>query len=454
MAVANRSFLRVSSFLTCALFAWSGPAHAQSATCVTCHAPQAEEHAQSKHHSMTCQECHKGAAEYAALIGGQAATAFDHGEGFRGKPSRTEVPTFCGECHEDVVRMNPYGLRTDPLARYWTSNHGQRIRANDDRAAVCTDCHGAHLVLSGDDPRSHTHPLNIPGTCGTCHANAELMKEYGLSNEVVDEYKRSVHGHLLLGLKDTGAPTCATCHDNHAAVPPGFASVGHVCGKCHTATAEHFAKSVHAPLDGFKQCLQCHGGGPERHSHLIEKITKPAGVLIQRYAHLIRTTPVPTAEQIGAALHADPREIISHVMPSCEDCHEAADDPESSTRKLFSLLDEIAAAERTYAETGQRLEEISRGVLLVERQQFEFQDATTHLVSLAPLQHTLDIESVRTTTKELEAVCAKINKELDEGLVGLRNRRLALLPIFGFALAFSALLYVKFKLLKRRHVAH
>jgi hypothetical protein len=141
------------------------------------------------------------------------------------------------------------------------------------------------------------------------------MAQYELSAEVVTEYRQSVHGRLLYELKDTGAPTCASCHDNHAAVPPGFADVGQVCGKCHTATAEHFSKSVHASLEGFKGCVQCHGGGPGSHSHLIEKITKPAGVMLQRYAHLLQSHPTPTAEQITAAIHEDPKQLINRVLP-------------------------------------------------------------------------------------------------------------------------------------------
>jgi len=431
---------------------------AEPVHCDACHAAQVSELAASVHHALRCDECHKGAASYdlsseeVARYGEASRPAFNHGEGFIGKPARVDVPQFCGVCHEDVLRMNPFGLRTDPLPRYWTSIHGRRLREGDTKVAVCTDCHGAHGVLSGENPASSTYPLHIPDTCGKCHGDAALMKQYGIPVEVVTEYRQSVQGHLLLELKDTGAPTCVTCHDNHAAVPPGFADVGAVCGKCHTATAGHFAKSVHASLEGFKGCVQCHGGGPDRHSHLIEKITKPAGVMLQRYAHLVQSEPAPTPEQITAAIHADPKEIISRVLPSCEDCHESVDDPDSSLHRLFALLDEIARAERTYVQTGQRLDEMARGVLLVEKERFLFQDAKTHLVELAPLQHTLNIDAVKKTVAEMDDVCAKVNGELNDLNESLAYRRISLVPIFAFAMLFSGLLYVKFKLLKKRYV--
>jgi hypothetical protein len=325
------------------------------------------------------------------------------------------------------------------------------LKEGDTEVAVCIDCHGSHKVLRGDNPESSTYPLHIPDMCGKCHGDAALMAQYELSAEVVTEYRQSVHGHLLYELKDTGAPTCATCHDNHAAVPPGFADVGAVCGKCHTATAEHFATSVHAGAQGFKGCVQCHGGGPGKHSHLIEKITKPAGVMLQRYAHLLRVEPTPTAEEITAAIHEDPKQLINRVMPTCGDCHDAPDEDES-LQKLFAVLDEIARAERTYVRTGQRLEEMAKGVVLVERQRFLFQDAKTHLVELAPQQHTLDLEKVKGTALELENVCGKVNTELDELEQSLAYRKVSLVPIFAFAIFFSGLLYVKFKRLKHQYV--
>lgn len=430
-------------------------------TCETCHMQQAGEFARSVHTGLDCRECHRGEASYSVEEGKLAdylrrttrtPMTFDHGPSYAGQPTRAEVPHLCGDCHADVVRMNPFGLRTDQLARYWTSNHGRRLKdEGDERVAVCVDCHGSHEILRSREPLSRTNPQNVPGMCGSCHADAELMAEFDLPVEVVEEYRASVHGRLLLDQGDLGAPTCATCHGNHSTTPPGFATVGAVCGQCHQHAAKNFATSIHAQQEEHKGCVQCHGGGEDRHFHRIERITKPAGLLVQRYAHLLASEPAPTAEQVAEAIHAEPKKIITQALPSCMDCHEELEDDESLP-KLFELLDRIADAEREYVRTARRLNEIGQGVLFVENQRFKFEEAKTHLIGLAPVQHSLDNTLVADEVAKLVAVCDEVNTELDELEADLRWRYRALIPIWVFSLGFSLLLYAKYKQLKRAYV--
>lgn len=441
----------------------SGAAVAEEATCAVCHTVQKAEHAGSVHAKLECMECHGGVAKYEMQsdvlrqlidpdLSQLPGTNFDHGDEFKGKAARAAVPTLCGDCHSDVERMNPYGLRTDQLARYWTSNHGKALKNDGElRVAVCTDCHGIHDVRAGKDPQATTYPVNIPGMCATCHADESLMSEFDLPFEIHEEYRKSVHGHLLLEQGDTGAPTCATCHGNHSAMPPGFATIGAVCGQCHQAAAEHFGTSIHAQLDYHKGCVQCHGGGEGRHFHLIERITNPSGVLIERYEHLLTTEPDPTPEQVTDAIHSAPKEILTRALPTCTDCHDELEDDESLP-KLFEIMDEIQEAERYYVRTATRLQKVGEGVLLVDAQQFRFQDAKTYLIELAPLQHTLDNELVSEKVQQLNEVCDEVNQELDSAERALAIRYKALVPIWIFAVLFSIALYVKFKQLKHRHV--
>jgi hypothetical protein len=348
--------------------------------------------------------------------------------------------------------MNPYGLRTDQLARYWTSGHGKTLKAKgDENVAVCVDCHGTHGILPAANPDSRTHPFNVPGTCALCHADRQLMAEYGLPVAEVEEYRRSVHGRLLFEQQDTGAPTCATCHGNHSAMPPGFASVGAVCGQCHENVVKHFAETVHAQQSQHKVCLQCHGGGEGHHNHLIERITNPAGVMVQRYRRLLSTEPEPTLEQVTEAIHPEPRMIMARAMSTCTDCHDEPEDDEG-LQAFLGLLDEIAEAERHYVTTAQRLDEVGRGVLLVENQRFKFEDAKTHLIGLAPLQHTLDGAQVAEEIAELKKVCDEVDAELATLEAGLSWRHRALVPLWVFALWFAVVLYVKYKRLHGAYV--
>ena len=433
------------------------------ATCSTCHTRQAEEFAASVHAKLDCRECHGGNASYAlaadelkkhSASSGVKPTGFDHGTSFRGNPARAEVPDLCGACHADVERMNPYGLRTDQLARYWTSGHGKTLKSKGDaRVAVCVDCHGAHEVVSSKEPDSKTHPLNIPDMCGACHADEALMADYDLPVAVVEEYRQSVHGELLLQQHDLGAPTCATCHGNHSAMPPGFATVGAVCGQCHAHTEAYFAETIHAEQEENKGCVQCHGGGEGRHFHMIERITNPAGLMIRRYERLLSSEPRPTPEQITEAIHPNPspKDIITRALSTCSDCHDTLEEDESLP-KLLALLDEIARAERYYVETARRLDQVGKGVLLVENQRFKFEDAKTHLIGLSPLQHTLDNARVAEKVAELNAVCDEVNADLTELERGLTWRRRALIPVWAFAVPFAGVLYVKYRQLKRTYV--
>ncbi len=91
-------------------------------------------------------------------------------------------------------------------------------------------------------------------------------------------------------------------------------------------------------------------------------------------------------------------------------------------------------------------------MLLVESQRFKLEDAKTHLIELSPVQHTLDESLVADKIAELDQVCDQVNAELDELDLGLRLRRLALIPVWAFSVFFSALLYVKYKRLDKAWV--
>jgi chemotaxis protein histidine kinase CheA len=166
---------------------------------------------------------------------------------------------------------------------------------------------------------------------------------------------------------------------------------------------------------------------------------------------LLASEPSPTPQQVTEAINPDPRKIMEGALPTCMECHEDVEDDESLS-KLFELLDEIAAAERRYVETANRLDEVGQGVLLVDNQRFKFEDAKTHLIELAPLQHALDNSVVAEKVAKLDEVCSQVNRELDELEKGLHLRRTALIPIWLFALVFAGACYAKYRQLKAVYV--
>jgi hypothetical protein len=194
------------------------------------------------------------------------------GHGFRGKPPHRRIPEFCARCHSNIAMMRQYNLRTDQYAEYRTSVHGKLLEAKGDpNVAVCTSCHGVHEIRRKTDPKSFVYRSNVPATCGKCHADAAKMKAYGIPANQLDDYEKGIHGQILSG-KIPGknpilAPTCATCHGIHGAMPPGVREVSNVCGNCHAAVAGYYRESPHFTAvqeGGGPKCVTCHGNHTNR----------------------------------------------------------------------------------------------------------------------------------------------------------------------------------------------
>lgn len=139
------------------------------------------------------------------------------------------IPEMCGSCHgEEALITSDYVRLPVSLPRYLESVHDKKSKEGK-RAAVCTDCHGAHDLRPACDPESSISRGLISDTCGKCHG-----KE-------AEEYDNSVHGKAVaLGLRDP--PTCTNCHNEHyireATDPEARTSPEHqareLCGDCHT----------------------------------------------------------------------------------------------------------------------------------------------------------------------------------------------------------------------------
>jgi cytochrome b6-f complex iron-sulfur subunit len=458
-----------------------GTARAQLtvASCKTCHVPEAEQFAASVHaQAIRCPQCHGGKDVYEitraearpfGVAGGTPASqasrpAFDHGEFFRGRPARAAVPTLCGTCHADVERMNPYGLRTDELAQYWVSAHGRRLRLfGDDQVAVCIDCHGTHDVLAPDNAQSRTYFRNVPHTCARCHADPTLMKDHGLPADIVEQYRHSIHGENVLERGDAGSPSCATCHGSHGAAPPGFADVGHVCGRCHKQVDDDFLKSVHGAIPVMTPCIGCHAPGGVLHNHQIARAAIPPEKLVELYAQ-VRDEVGPGDQagvqtQFNARVAAQPGLRIEMV---CANCH--APGKHTSHAEFFVASDELAlergrelaallrAAGFDYARTADRVAHVAHGVLLVRDEALQAEEAKTDLVALDVFQHTLDPLEIGARAQKIKELCQAVNQSLDTKEAALAWRQTALWPVWGFIVVFGVLMYRKYLVLKHAYV--
>lgn len=204
-----------------------------------------------------CWDCHTGHS-IKKVSGGKKSV------------NRDRVVKVCKNCHYDSKIMGKYKLRTAFIAQYDNTPHARARQKGNDKAAICTDCHGNHNIKKRDDPGNPLKPAHVPETCAKCH------------KDVSEVYKKSIHGKgWLEGVKD--APVCTTCHGEHeiryvknpdATVYPTH--VVSLCEDCHSNisiqreyglrnTVETYKKSYHGIVNRLGRdvqvanCASCHG---------------------------------------------------------------------------------------------------------------------------------------------------------------------------------------------------
>ncbi len=270
----------------------------------------------SAHEDLDCTDCHEGITdlphddELPPVDCGQchddvADQYVQHGEGVVGESdliptcrdchgthhilppddaqstvNPVNLPATCGNCHEDstlMARTQIWQLRKHLVQAYSAGIHAQHLSDQSGlrHAPGCNDCHGAeqsgHLILPPKDPRSPVNYFNIANTCGQCH------------KEISVQYKMGIHGQLVEH-GEVDAPTCITCHREHAILSPDDprspVSPSRVaeatCAPCHDSAiineqyevpnghSRTYLDSYHGlkSVEGDKRvanCASCHG---------------------------------------------------------------------------------------------------------------------------------------------------------------------------------------------------
>jgi len=194
--------------------------------CATCHADQqtAYEHgihakaaAAGNANVAKCQDCHGNVHEI--------LPASDP----KSKVAHVNIPATCGSCHGKQLVMAGSGVSAAPFSSYEQSVHGKAVNGGSESAAVCTDCHGAHDILTGADPKSPIAKSNVPATCGKCHSDVQA------------DYAQSIHG-TALAKGNWQSPVCTDCHGIHTIKAPNdpnsavaAGNVGTTCASCHAS---------------------------------------------------------------------------------------------------------------------------------------------------------------------------------------------------------------------------
>jgi hypothetical protein len=271
-------------------------------------------------------------------------------------------------------------MRADQLSQYLTSVHGKRLKKGDTKVAACVDCHSVHDILPATDTRSPVHPVNIASTCARCHADPEHMKGYNIPTDQVASYEKSVHAEIL-AQGDTAAPTCATCHGNHGATPPGVSSVANVCGTCHVFFQQLFSKSPHqAPFDsmGLPGCVQCHSN---------HKIVKPSD------------------DWVGVGQDS-----------TCVACHSEGDKGYVAAKKI---AEDLTSLKSRLARADEILDTAERSGMEVSSPKVELADANEALIKARVNVHNFDDAEVKKLTDEGAQTA---DKAYQAGVVALNER--------------------------------
>jgi cytochrome b subunit of formate dehydrogenase len=205
-----------------------GPVHEttpKKIRCAQCHADAYDAYSHSYHAktvkagagpAANCEDCHGGVHEI--LAANDAKSPVNH----------SNIPDTCGRCHGQKFLMDGVGESAQVYQSYQESVHGRAIEKGSTKAAVCTDCHGAHEILAANDQKSSIYKFNVPGTCGKCHG------------VIAQTFMQSIHGQGIA--RGNGlAPVCTDCHGIHsikAHIDPN-SSVSEqnlartTCARCH-----------------------------------------------------------------------------------------------------------------------------------------------------------------------------------------------------------------------------
>ena len=196
----------------------------QKVTCAQCHADAQDAYAHSTHAiarktgapAAGCQDCHGGAHEVMAADDPKSPVSHEN------------IPYTCGRCHGQKFLMESRGESAQPFISYQESVHGRATEKGSQKAAVCTDCHGAHEILAANNAKSPIYKFNVPATCGKCHADID------------NTFMQSTHGQAI-ARGNAQAPVCTDCHGIHSIkshVDPNSPSAEQnvsrdTCARCH-----------------------------------------------------------------------------------------------------------------------------------------------------------------------------------------------------------------------------
>jgi formate dehydrogenase gamma subunit len=279
--------------------------------CAQCHDSEAKGYAGGLHakaiaagntQAARCTDCHGNIHE--------VLPASDP----KSKVNHANIAATCGACHGQKFVMQSAGLNTAPVTSYQESVHGKAVAGGDQKAAVCSDCHGAHDIRNAGDPQSPIFKVNVATTCAKCHADQKEKFVTSIHGQALN--RGNLHSaactdcHGIHGIKKPSDPkssvnaenlateTCAQCHQNNR-LSSEFGIAGDR-SKTYLANYHGMAKSMGSKT--VASCASCHG------FHDILPASDPKSRV--NSANLVKTCGEchkgANASFVSAKIHAEP----------------------------------------------------------------------------------------------------------------------------------------------------
>jgi len=137
-------------------------------TCGRCHGDEAKKFLESIHGTGMRQ----GATEAPVCTDCHGEHLIRAAQDPNSPVSVTQVSKTCASCHGVTRIVQKYNIPTSRVESYYNTYHGLAVQGGSTVAANCASCHGNHLILPSNDPRSSINKANLPATCGRCHPGA------------------------------------------------------------------------------------------------------------------------------------------------------------------------------------------------------------------------------------------------------------------------------------------
>jgi predicted CXXCH cytochrome family protein len=446
--------------------------------CLVCHGPGGVKPFPADHEgrtSDTCLGCHEVAAAVVPEVTPEATATLP--------PSVQVVPTpiqepelfgenTCVSCHQGL------GGAFAQITADWSAS------VHSTQGVGCVSCHGGDPTKA--DAAEAMSPEagflgvpakdRIPGLCGSCHTNVDLMRPFNLPTDQLDQYWQSQHGEALLA-GDQNVATCFDCHDGHRVLKTSDptsqvypTNEPAMCARCHADEAlmgqygiptdqyKLYQSSVHGMAVLQNQdlraptCSTCHG----KHGAAPPGLQQVANVCGQCHAQT-EEYYLQGAHKTGMTGSGAPACITCHgqhdvAVPTldlflgtderhCGICHA----PGSATAgQVDAIYQALKGADDAYAQSEATITQAEEKRLIMADEKALLQEANTPLIESQALQHTVNLEQITAKTDESVSLSQQAQASAEEALAGLDTRRVLLIVALAVILvAIVALVLVK-----------